>query len=126
MPFDFDTLGCSRPPWERGLYFTVDGIRYNPITNNAEIRFNNERTEKKMEIKDRICDKCGKRYSVAEMRVLDKNGEYADKECYLDNSTPVENYPKMYHSRTDEKYVGRVMDLCPECAEKLKKFAGEE
>ena len=54
------------------------------------------------------------------------NGTYTDKECYLDNSTPVEDYPKMYHSRTDEKYVGRVMDLCPECATELKKFAGEE
>lgn len=79
-----------------------------------------------MEVRDRICDKCGKRYSVAEMRVFDNEGKYADKECYLDNSTPVESYPKMYHSRTDEKYVGRGMDLCPECAEALKKFAGEE
>lgn len=124
MPLDFDILGGSRPPWERGLYCSIDGMRYNPITN--QVTFNNERTEKKMEVRDKICDKCGKRYSVAEMRVKDKNGEYTDKECYLDNNIPIESYPKMYHSRTDEKYVGRGMDLCPECAEELKKFAGEE
>lgn len=124
MPLDFDILAGSRPPWERGLYCTIDGIRYNPIT---KVTFGDEeRTEKKMEVKDKICDKCGKRYSVAEMRVLDKDCVYTDKECYLDNSTPVENYPKMYHSRTDEKYVGRGMDLCLDCAEELKKFAGEE
>lgn len=128
MPLDFDTrfdtLSYTGPQIKR-LYYTVDGIRYEPITNNMELTLNNERTEKKMEVKDKICDKCGKRYSVADMRVKDKNGTYTDKECYFDNSTPVEDYPKMYHSRTDEKYVGRVMDLCPECATELKKFAGE-
>lgn len=124
MPLDFDTIDFQRPPWERGLYFTVDGTRYNPITNG--LTFDNERKEKKMEVRDKICDKCGIRYSVADMRVLDKNGAYTDKECYLDNNTPIENYPKMYHSRTDERYVGRAMDLCPECAEALKSFAGEE
>lgn len=123
MPFDFDTLDCSRPSWERGLYFTVDGIRYNPIT---KVTPDNERTEKKMEVRDKICDKCGKRYSVAEMRVLDKECVYTDKECYLDTNSPIEDYPKVYHSRTDEKYVGRVMDLCSDCAKELKKFAGEE
>jgi hypothetical protein len=79
-----------------------------------------------MEVRDKICDKCGKRYSVADMRVLDKNGEYTDKECYLDNNTPIAAYPKMYHSRTNDYYAGRGLDLCPECAEELKKFAGEE
>jgi len=124
MPFDFDALDCSRPPWERGLYYTIDGIRFNPITN--KFTFDNERTEKKMEVRDKICDKCGKRYSVAEMRVLNKDGEYTDKECYLDTKVPLENYPKMYHSRTDKMYVGRGMDLCPECAKALKAFAGED
>lgn len=124
MPFDCSTISFTEPPWARGLYYTVDGLRYNPITN--KITSDNERTEKTMEVKDKICDKCGKRYSVADMRVLDKSGSYTDKECYLDNSTPVEDYPKIYHSRMDEKYVGRVMDLCPNCAEALKKFSGEE
>ena len=124
MPLDFDTIDYSRPLWERGMFYTFDGLKYNPITN--KITLGNERTEKKMEVKDKICDKCGKRYSVADMRVLDRCGSYTDKECYLDNSTPVEDYPKIYHSRTDEKYVGRGIDLCPDCAEALKKFAGEE
>lgn len=116
--FDFSTDFCSRP-----LYYTTSWLEEPKYLTELRLR---ERTEKKMEVRDRICDKCGKRYSVAEMRVLDKNGEFTDKECYLDNNTPVESYPKMYHSRTDEKYVGRGMDLCPECAEALKKFAGEE
>lgn len=124
MPLDFDTLSFTEPSWARGLYYSVDGMRYNPITN--KFTFDNERTEKKMEVRDKICDKCGKRYSVADMRVLDKNGAYTDKECYLDDNTPIDAYPKMYHSRTDEKYVGRGMDLCSECAEELKKFAGED
>lgn len=123
MPFgSLDTDFLSRP-----LYYTTSWIGEEPqFLKELRLNCNAERTEKKMEVRDRICDKCGKRYSVAEMRVLDKNGEYTDKECYLDNNTPVESYPKMYHSRTDEKYVGRGMDLCPECAEALKKFAGEE
>lgn len=123
MPFNsLDTDFCSRP-----LYYTTSWIGEEPqFLKELRLNCNKERTEKKMEVRDKICDKCGKRYSVAEMRVLDKNGEYTDKECYLDNNTPVESYPKMYHSRTDEKYAGRGMDLCPDCAEALKKFAGEE
>lgn len=84
-----------------------------------------ERKENNMDVRDKICDKCGKRYSVANMRVY-VNGEYTDKECYLENNAPIANYPKVSHSRADEKYCGREMDLCSECAEKLKKFAGEE
>ena len=118
MPFDkIDFL--SQP-----LYYTTNWIGEEPQF-LKELRLR-ERTEKKMDVRDKICDKCGNRYSVADMRVLDKDGRYADKECYLDNNTPLENYPKMYHSRADEEYVGRGMDLCPECAEKLKMFAGEE
>lgn len=122
MPFgSLDTDFCSRP-----LYYTTSMWDEPQYLKELRLNCNKERTEKKMEVRDRICDKCGKRYSVADMRVLDNEGKYADKECYLDNNTPVESYPKMYHSRTDEKYVGRGMDLCSECAEKLKKFAGEE
>ena len=129
MPLDFDIIGGSRPPWERWSYCSTPWLDYNPLTETRCLEMlglnNTERTEKKMEVRDKICDKCGKRYSVADMRVLDKNGAYTDKECYIDNNTPIEDYPKMYHSRTDERYVGRGMDLCPDCAEALKKFAGE-
>lgn len=123
MPFDFDTLDCSRYPWERGLYCSIDGIHYNPITNT--FTSNNERTEKKMDIRDKICDKCGKRYSIADMRI-ERDGEYVDKTCYYANKTPLEDYPKLYHSRADKKNVGREMELCPECAKELKKFTGEQ
>ena len=123
MPVDFDTIDCLRQPWERELYFTVDGTRYNPIT---KFTFGDEeRTEKKMDIRDKICDKCGKRYSIADMRI-ERDGEYVDKTCYFANATPLEDYPKLYHSRTDKKNVGREMDLCPECARELKKFTGEQ
>lgn len=78
-----------------------------------------------MDVRDKICDKCGKRYSIVNMRVYD-NGKYTDKDCYLASDTPIDVYPKMYHSKVDEKYAGREMDLCSECAEKLKMFAGED
>ena len=83
-------------------------------------------TERKnnMDIRDKICDKCGKRYSIANMRIP-YGGGYVDKTCYVDNKTPIENYPKLKHS-VGEKYIGADMDLCSECAEELKKFAGEE
>lgn len=83
-----------------------------------------ERKENNMDIRDKICDKCGKRYSIANMRIPYDDG-YADKTCYVDNKTPIENYPKLKHS-VGEKYIGADMDLCSECAEELKKFAGEE
>lgn len=121
MPFNsLDTDFCSRP-----LYYTTSWPEEPQFLKELRLNCNTERTEKKMEVRDKICDKCGRRYSVADMRVLDNDGVYRDKECYLDN-TPVDAYPKMYHSRADEKYVGRGMDLCPDCAEALKKFAGEE
>ena len=103
------------------LYYQseVDGIYKAIGTFNTEERKNN------MDVRDKICDKCGKRYSVAEMRVYN-NDEYTDKECYLATDTPIDAYPKLYHSKIDEKYAGRVMDLCSECAEKLKMFAGED
>lgn len=87
--------------------------------------FNTEERKNNMDVRDKICDKCGKRYSTVDMRV-EKDDGYVDKTCYLDNKTPIENYPKLYHSTADKKNVGRVMDLCSECAEKLKKFAGEQ
>lgn len=122
MPFDNITDYFSQPLWCTTSFGVPEPLA-RVVFDTSNIK---ERTEKKMEVRDKICDKCGNRYSVADMRVLDSDGVYADKECYLDNSTPIEDYPKMYHSRTDEKYVGRGMDLCPECAEALKKFAGED
>lgn len=118
--FDFSTDYLSRP-----LYYTTSWLEEPQYLKELRLNCNTERKENKMDIRDKICDKCGKRYSVAEMRI-ERDGEYVDKTCYYANQTPLEDYPKLYHSRADKKNVGREMDLCPECAKELKKFTGEQ
>lgn len=121
MPFNsLDTDLFSRP-----FYYTTSWLEEPQYLKELRLNCNAERTEKKMDIRDKICDKCGKRYSIADMRI-ERDGEYVDKTCYYADKTPLEDYPKLYHSRTDKKNVGREMDLCPECAKELKKFTGEQ
>lgn len=123
MPFtglDFNIDYLSRP-----LNYTTSWLEEPQYLKELRLNCNTERKENNMDIRDKICDKCGKRYSIADMRI-ERDGEYVDKTCYYANQTPLEDYPKLYHSRADKKNVGREMDLCPECAKELKKFTGEQ